>query len=187
MKSKFFFACILLIFSSLFWSGNFLVGKLAYNSFLDPLKLSFYRWLIALIILLPFTLKEIINHISIFKNNIYTIIFLSILSVTIFNSFTYIALQSTMVINASLMASIGPLLIIFFSWIIYKTKTSLLQFIGIILSMIGVLSIILKGKIINLFNLNFTPGDLWMLAAVISWGLYSVFLKKLDSKLPKVA
>ncbi len=186
MQNKVYFAFILLILASFFWSGNFLTAKLAYNFNLSPLKLSFYRWLLAFIIILPFTLNSILKNYDLIKSNLLNIIILSILGVTIFNSFTYIALTSTIVINASIMGSIAPLLIIFFSWLIQNTKPSSFQFLGILLSILGVIFIILKGNIINLFYLNFTPGDIWMLIAVICWGLYSVLLKKLDSSLPQI-
>ena len=187
MHNKIIYAFIFLILSCLFWSGNFLVAKLAFNSSLSPLKLSFFRWLLALVLILPFTVNSIINNISLFKKNFFKIVFLSILSVTIFNSFTYISVQTTLVINASLMASITPLLIILFSWLIYKTKTTFFQFLGIILSILGVICIVLKGNINNFFTLNFISGDIWMLIAVISWGLYSVLLKKLDKNLPQIS
>ena len=105
----------------------------------------------------------------------------------IFNSFTYLSLQSSMIINASIMTSITPLLIILFSWLIFKTPTYFMQFFGILMSIIGVLIIISKANFINLINLNFTIGDLWMLVAVFSWGLYSVLLKKIDSSLSQLA
>ena len=183
MKKNFFFAFLLLILASFFWSGNFFAGKLAFNYELSPLKLSFFRWLIAFMILLPFTVKHIHKDIYIYKENILLLIILSILGVTIFNSFTYIALQTTLVINSSLMGSIAPLLIIGFSWLIFKNKTNTLQFVGILFSLIGVFCIILKGNIINLLNFYFTPGDLWMFVAVLCWGLYSVLIKKIDPRL----
>ena len=187
MEKKVLFAFILLILSSFFWSGNFFSGKLAYNNNLSPFKLSFYRWLLAFIILLPLTLKSICKNINIFIDNKYLMILVSILGVAIFNSFTYISLKTTLVINASIMGSIAPLLIIGFSWLLSKTKTSSSQFLGIFLSLIGVLFIIIKGNIYNLFYLYFIPGDIWMFTAVLCWGLYSVLLKKIDSRLPQLA
>ena len=187
MQKNIFFALVLLILSSFFWSGNFFTGKLAVNNDLSPFKLSFFRWFLALLILLPFTIKNIFIYFQVYKKNIFLMITVSILGVTIFNSFTYISLQTTLVINSSLMASIAPVLIIGFSWLIFKTKTTLLQFIGIFLSLSGALCIVLKGNIMNLLYLNFIPGDLWMFIAVFSWGLYSVLLKKIDNKLPQLA
>lgn len=180
-------AFILLISSSLFWSGNFFTGKIASLYDLTPFKLSFLRWSLAFLLLLPFTYRKIILDFSKYKKNLPYLIITSILGVTIFNSFTYLSLQTTMVINSSIMASITPLLIIFFSWLIFKTQTYFMQFFGIILSIIGVLLIISKANFNNLINLDFTIGDLWMLGAVFSWGLYSVLLKKIDSTLSQLA
>ena len=180
-------AFVLLIASSFFWSGNFLSGKVAFLSNLTPFKLSFFRWLLALIILLPFTYTQIIKDINYYKKNIILMTIISILGVTIFNSFTYISLKTTMVINSTLMASVAPVMMIGFSWLIFRTKTTKLQLAGIILSLLGAFSIILKGSLNNLYNLYFIPGDLWMLAAVISWCLYSVLLRKIDSSTSQLA
>jgi len=187
MQKNIFFAFLFLTLSSLFWSGNFLIGKLAFNNDLSPFKLSFFRWLLAFIILFPFTIWVIFSNFNIYFKNIFLMILLSILGITIFNSFTYISLRTTFVINSSLMASITPVLIIFFSWLIFKTKTNSIQFLGIFLSLFGAFCIILKGNIYNLFNLHLIPGDIWMFIAVFCWGLYSVLLKKIDKKLSQLA
>jgi drug/metabolite transporter (DMT)-like permease len=180
-------AIILLIASSFFWSGNFFSGKIAFLSDLSPFKLSFFRWILALLILLPFTYAQIIRDLEYYKKNILLMTIISILGVTIFNSFTYISLQTTMVINSTLMASVAPVMMIGFSWLIFRTKTTILQFTGIVLSLLGAFAIILKGDLNNLYNLYFTAGDLWMLGAVVSWCLYSVLLKKIDSKTSQLA
>jgi len=182
-----YFAFILLVASSFFWSGNFFTGKVASLYNLTPFKLSFLRWSLAFLLLLPFTYKKIIEDYEKYKNNLPFIIITSILGVTVFNSFTYLSLETSMVINSSIMASITPLLIIFFSWLVYKTPTYFMQFFGIILSIIGVLLIISRANLNNLLSLNFTIGDLWMLGAVFAWGLYSVLLKKIDSSLSQLA
>ena len=180
-------AIILLIASSFFWSGNFFSGKIAFLSDLSPFKLSFFRWILALLILLPFTYAQIIRDLEYYKKNILLMTIISILGVTIFNSFTYISLQTTMVINSTLMASVAPVMMIGFSWLIFRTKTTTLQFTGIVLSLLGAFAIVLKGNLNNLYNLYFTAGDLWMLGAVVSWCLYSVLLKKIDSKTSQLA
>jgi len=180
-------AIILLIASSFFWSGNFFSGKIAFLSDLSPFKLSFFRWILALLILLPFTYAQIIRDLEYYKKNILLMTIISILGVTIFNSFTYISLQTTMVINSTLMASVAPVMMIGFSWLIFRTKTTTLQFTGIVLSLLGAFAIVLKGDLNNLYNLYFTAGDLWMLGAVVSWCLYSVLLKKIDSKTSQLA
>ena len=54
-------AYIFLILATLFWSGNFIVGKAASLFEIPPFTLNFYRWTFAWLILAPFTLKEIIQ------------------------------------------------------------------------------------------------------------------------------
>ena len=187
MSKNFFLAVFLLTSASFFWSGNFFAGKIAYLSDLTPFKLGFFRWLLAMLILLPFTYSEIIKNYNYYKKNILLMTFLGFLAVTVFNSLTYISLQTTLIINSTLMASIAPVLMIGFSWLIFKTKTTILQFAGIFLSLLGAFSIILKGNINNLFNLYFTSGDVWMFTAVVSWCLYSVLLKKIDNSISQLA
>ena len=187
MSKNFFLAVFLLTSASFFWSGNFFAGKIAYLSDLTPFKLGFFRWLLAMLILLPFTYSEIIRNYNYYKKNILLMSFLGFLAVTVFNSLTYISLQTTLIINSTLMASIAPVLMIGFSWLIFKTKTTTLQFAGIFLSLLGAFSIILKGNINNLFNLYFTSGDVWMFTAVVSWCLYSVLLKKIDNSISQLA
>ena len=187
MSKNFFLAVFLLTSASFFWSGNFFAGKIAYLSDLTPFKLGFFRWLLAMLILLPFTYSEIIKNYNYYKKNIILMTFLGFLAVTVFNSLTYISLQTTLIINSTLMASIAPVLMIGFSWLIFKTKTTTLQFAGIFLSLLGAFSIILKGNINNLFNLYFTSGDVWMFTAVVSWCLYSVLLKKIDNSISQLA
>ena len=147
MSKNMAFAAVLLIASSFFWSGNFLSGKVAYLFDLTPFKLSFFRWFLALIILLPFTYSRILKDINYYKENLLLMSTIAILGVTIFNSFTYISLRTTMVINSTLMASVAPVMIIGFSWLIFRTKTTKLQFTGIFLSLLGAFSIILKGNL----------------------------------------
>ena len=187
MSKNFFLAVFLLTSASFFWSGNFFAGKIAFLSDLTPFKLGFFRWLLAMLILLPFTYSEIIRNYNYYKKNILLMTFLGFLAVTVFNSLTYISLQTTLIINSTLMASIAPVLMIGFSWLIFKTKTTTFQFAGIFLSLLGAFSIILKGNINNLFNLYFTSGDVWMFTAVVSWCLYSVLLKKIDNSISQLA
>ena len=187
MVNKYLLAIILLVASSFFWSGNFFAGKIAYNLELSPFKLSFFRWTLAFIILLPFTYREIKKNFKYYKENLLLISLIAFLGVTIFNSFTYISLQTTLVINSALMNSVTPVLIIGFSWLIFKTRTTLFQFIGIFLSVSGAFCIILKGNLNNLYSFQFTSGDIWMFIAALSWCMYSVLLNKIDKNLSKLA
>ena len=178
MQNKNNLAYILLILTTLFWSGNFIVGKAASIYEIPPFSLNFFRWLFAGLILMPFTIKEIINKKKYILNNIGFFIILGITSITIFNSIVYYSLYYTQVISGVLMISTIPVWIIFISSILNIEKTNLFQIIGVILSLTGVLFIITKADVDLIQNLDFNKGDLTMVIAMFSWALYSALLKK---------
>tara|TARA_Y100000746_G_C15402093_1_gene406795 strand:- start:292 stop:1194 length:903 start_codon:yes stop_codon:yes gene_type:complete len=171
-------AYILLVLTTLFWSGNFIVGKAASMFDIPPFSLNFYRWFFAGIILLPFTLKEIIQKKNYIFKNIGFFIILGITSITIFNSAVYYSLYYMQVISGVLMISTIPVWIIFISSILGIEKTNKFQIFGVILSLLGVLFIITKSDLNLIKNLDFNKGDLIMASGMFAWALYSALLKK---------
>ena len=180
-------AYIFLILATLFWSGNFAVGKAASLFEIPPFTLNFYRWTFAWIILAPFTLKEIFEKKKYIIKNINLIFILGITSITIFNSIVYYSLNFTQVISGVLMISTIPVMIIFFCWLFKIEKTNFFQILGVIFSLIGVLVIITKADIAKLLSLNFNKGDLWMVVAMFSWAIYSALLKKKKFELSQLS
>ena len=187
MFSKNNIAYILLILTTLFWSGNFIVGKAASLYNIPPFTLNFYRWFFAWLILAPFTLKEIIKKKDYIFQNIWLIAILGITSITLFNSIVYYSLNFTQVINGVLMISTIPVMIIFFSWIFNIEKTNFYQLLGVFFSLLGVVVIITKANLNILLNLNFNKGDLSMVFAMFSWAIYSALLKKKKHELSQIA
>ena len=177
-------AYIMLVCATLFWAGNFMVGKLAYVENIPPITLVFLRWSLVWIILLPFTYKEILKNKDIIFKNLPLLFFLALTSVGLFNSFTYLALAYTQVINASLFNTAIPAMIIFLCFLLKIERTNKFQIFGLIISVLGILSIITKLDLNILLSLNFNKGDLIMIGGVITWGLYSSFLKKKKFTLP---
>ena len=178
MLSKDKTAYIFLVLTTLFWSGNFIVGKAASFFEIPPFTLNFYRWTFAWLILAPFTLKEILKKKEYILKNIKLILVLGITSITIFNSIVYYSLNFTQVISGVLMISTIPVMIIFFCWLFKIEKTNFYQILGVVFSLFGVVVIITKADLVILLNLNFNKGDLWMVVAMFSWAMYSALLRK---------
>ena len=178
MQKKNNLAYLLLILTTLFWSGNFIVGKAASMFEIPPFSLNFYRWFFACLILMPFTAKELIKKRKYISSNIGFFIILGITSITIFNSIVYYSLYYTQVISGVLMISTIPVWIIFISSLLNIEKTNIFQITGVILSLTGVIFIISKADFNLLKNLEFNKGDLSMIVAMFSWAVYSALLKK---------
>jgi len=176
-------AYFILILTTVFWSGNFIIGKAASIYQIPPFSLNFYRWFFAGLILLPFTYKEIVERKKYIFNNIGFFIILGVSSITIFNSIVYYSLYYTQVISGILMISTIPVWIIFISSILKIEKTNIFQIIGVILSLTGVIFIITKADLNLIKNLDFNKGDLSMVVAMFSWAIYSALLKSRKYKI----
>tara|TARA_B100000686_G_scaffold53704_1_gene57918 strand:+ start:229 stop:1134 length:906 start_codon:yes stop_codon:yes gene_type:complete len=179
-------ASVYLFCATLFWAGNFIVGKTASINEIPPISLNFYRWFIAWFVLLPFTYKEIIQKKKYILKNFGIFIVLGITAVSIFNSALFYSLKFTQVITGVLMISVVPVMIIFFSTLLKIEKTNIFQVFGVVLSLTGVLLIITKADIEILKNLDFNRGDLTMLVAMLSWSIYSALLKKKKYELSQI-
>jgi drug/metabolite transporter (DMT)-like permease len=171
-------AYIMLILATLFWAGNFTIGKFAYTENVPPYSLAFFRWILVWIILLPFTYKEISIINTEVKNNLSLFFILGFTSVGVFSAFTYNALNYTQVINASLFNTAIPVSIILVCFLLKIEKTNIFQISGLVVSVLGILAIITRLDLNILLTLNFNKGDIYMVIAIISWGIYSALLKK---------
>ena len=187
MKNNNSLAYLLLFLTTLFWSGNFIVGKAASIYEIPPFSLNFYRWLFAWLILLPFTYKEIIKKKDYVLKNLGFFIILGVTSITVFNSIVYYSLNFTQVISGVLMISTIPVMIIFISSLLKIEKTNIFQIIGVIFSFAGVIMIITKANIEILKNLDFNKGDITMVIAMFSWALYSTLLKGKKYELTQIS
>ena len=166
----------LLVLCVLFWSGNFIIGR--YVAFdIDPLQLAMFRWMGAAILTLPILIKNYSKIIHNIKTNFLILNILSILGITIFNTFLYIGLQYTPATNALLINSFVPILILVLSYFILKIDIQIRQFIGIILSTFGVIFLISKGQLLNLLSLEINIGDFWVIGSSFAWALYSVLVR----------
>tara|TARA_R110001583_G_scaffold41483_3_gene131998 strand:+ start:5732 stop:6610 length:879 start_codon:yes stop_codon:yes gene_type:complete len=167
---------LLLILTTLFWAGNFVLGR-AMHLVLPPIVMAELRWALALIILLPFLIPRLIKHKAVILTNWKILTILSIFSVTCFNTFIYIGLTNTNASNATILQSAIPIFILILSALWLKERVSIQQWLGVTISLIGVLMLITQGKLSNLLSLSFNLGDIYILVGVLSWAIYSILLR----------
>ncbi len=169
-------AYLMLAGSSLFWSGNFVIGR-AFASDIAPLTLSYLRWQTALLILLPFTLRPLIEQWSLIMHYKWRMLLLGVLGVAGFNTFAYLGLHETTATNALLINSFIPILIILLSRIYPGQPIRWNQLLGILISTAGVAILIAQGEWRRLLALEINRGDLWVLGAALIWAVYSIGLR----------
>ena len=165
----------LMLVTSLLWGGNFVVAK-TLVAHASPMTLTLVRWLIAVIVLLPLVWwKE--KRLVPAKAALVPLLLMGITGVALFNIFQFLALERTTSTNAGLISTMNTMSIALFSFAFLKEKINGLQLLAMVLSLIGVFLVLSKGDWQLLWHFQLNTGDLWMVAAVCIWGLYSVCSK----------
>jgi drug/metabolite transporter (DMT)-like permease len=172
---------LLLSITALCWAGNAIVGRLAAGH-IPPVTLSFLRWSLAFLIILPFAWKHLARDWGAIRSRLGTMIFLSIIGISAFNTLQYWALEHTTALNTLLLQSAGPLIVAVWSLVLLGVRLTLAQTGGIAVSLTGVLVILLHGDLTALTGIEFNKGDVIFIVALTIFGLYSV----LSLKRPKI-
>jgi drug/metabolite transporter (DMT)-like permease len=168
---------LLLSITALCWAGNAIVGRMAAGH-IPPVTLSFLRWSLAFLIILPFAWKHLAHDWGAIRERLGIMIVLSITGIGAFNTLQYWALEHTQALNTLLLQSAGPLVVAVWSLALLGIRLTLAQTAGIMLSMAGVLIILMHGDLTKLSNIEFNRGDLIFLIALAIFGLYSVLSLK---------
>jgi len=149
-----------------------------------PISLAFWRWTVVVLILLPFTYSFLIKNSKIIKKEFKKLFFIGAMGCGVCGAFPFLAGETTTVTNMGIIYTSSPVFIILISAIFFNEKVNFTKIIGLVSCLIGVFTIIIKGNLNLLVNLNFTIGDLWMLGAAIGWALYSIYLFYWKTQLP---
>tara|TARA_B100000029_G_scaffold363618_1_gene356687 strand:- start:3304 stop:4149 length:846 start_codon:yes stop_codon:yes gene_type:complete len=163
-------------------ASNLVVAR-AGVEYVPPISLAFWRWILVFLILLPFTYMSLKKNFKIIKKEYKQIFFLGSMGCGVCGAFPFLAGQTTTVTNMGIIYTSSPIFIILISCIFFYEKINFRKIIGLLACLAGVFIIIIKGNFNLLINLNFTIGDLWMLAAAIGWALYSIYLFYWKTKL----
>src|SRR5258708_18086184 len=163
---------LLLSITALCWAGNAIVGRLAAGH-IPPVTLSFLRWSLAFLVILPFAWTHLKRDRGAIRSHLGTMIFLSVIGISAFNTLQYWSLEHTTALNTLLLQSAGPLFVAGWSLILLGIRLTLAQAVGIAVSLTGVLVILLHGDLTAITPIDFHRGDLIFNAAPLMFGLYS--------------
>ena len=158
------------------WSGNFAVGRWA-NLDVPPIALSFWRHVLATALVLPFVIGEFGREWPNIRGRLGTIAAMSLLLVA-GNTFVYLSVLYTTVINAALINAGVPVAAAFFSWMILRDLANRWQILGIVVAFAGIAVVVTKADLGLLLRLDFGWGDIFMVFAITCWALYMVLLKR---------
>jgi drug/metabolite transporter (DMT)-like permease len=168
---------LLLSLTSLFWAGNIVLARHVAGH-VPPLTLSCIRWIGVFLILLPFARPHLKRDWPALRASLPLMVLLSATGFAFNNAVSYWALQYTQALNALLIQSAGPLFVALWSLVLFGTRLTRGQLAGIIISLVGVLTIILRGDFSALADIRLNRGDMMFAGSLSSFGLYSALMTR---------
>jgi drug/metabolite transporter (DMT)-like permease len=179
-------AFLLLALATLFWAGNWVLGR-ALREVFEPNALNLWRWLIAALALAPFALPRLRGNMGAIRRSAGLLVVLALLGVALFQSLIYTGLKTTTAVNAVLLNSSFPAFMLLCSWVVERERATRRQVTGMLISLAGILVILSRGELSSLARLEFHSGDALILLAMPVWGVYSVLLKRRPPELDGIA
>lgn len=176
-KSPLWIAYGLLCLTNLFWAGNWITGRALRTAF-EPIELTFWRWLIAALILAPFALPTLAGKWRVIRARAGLLALLALTGVILFQILVYLGLRTTTAVNALLFNSSSPLFMLICSWVMERETAKGRQLFGMLVSLAGIMIIMGRGELADILQFDFHLGDAWILLAMPCWGIYSVLLKR---------
>lgn len=173
---------ILAFFTVMMWSLNLIYSKYL-AGVVTPAEISFYRWLFALIVMLPFCYKNFKAEFKAILSHWKLLILMAATGTGGLNLLIYYAGYTATATNMSLISILGPIFLIFMS----AQKISASQIAGIIITVFGVMMIILNGNFKSLAAFKFVDGDIYMLGSAFLFAVYAVLQKRIPANVHTIS
>lgn len=167
---------VLLALTSRFWAGHWIVAR-AVHPHVSPVSLAFWRWAAAIAFLAPLALPLLLREWPAVRAAWRPILFFGTCGTVLYNAVGYVGIKQTTATNAVLFQSVTPALIPLLAFLIFRDRIRVRTILGLALSFLGVLAIVLRLEPRALLTLGANPGDLWLLANVALWALYTACLR----------
>jgi len=168
---------LLLTVTALLWGGNAVAGKLGAGH-VSPFLLTLLRWILACAIVLPFAWPHLKKDSETIKKHFWFLFALGAVGFGLFNNLFYLALNYTTAINVAIEQGSMPLIVFFLNYLLFRTRVTAFQFIGFLITLIGVAVTATRGSLLDFNFQSLNIGDAMLIIAIMFYGTYSVFLQK---------
>ena len=161
---------------NLFWAGNIVIGR-AVAGQVPPIALAYWRWTGAFMLAFGFAWPHLRRDWPVLLHHWRMMLLLALTGFATYNTMSYIGLQYTTALNALLLQSVMPVLILIWAFALYGERPSAWQTLGVVVSLIGVASIASGGSLDTFLQLSFNRGDTWILVALALNAVYAPLLR----------
>ncbi len=169
-------AGLLLTMTALFWAGNTVAGRLAVGE-ISPLMLTSLRWVLVVAVLWPIYGRQLRARWPQIRGRLFGVIMMATMGFTGFNVLYYIAAHHTTAINLGILQGSVPVFVLTGAFLAHGTRVSLVQALGVLITIVGVVVVATRGEPLHLMEIEFNRGDVLMLAACLIYSLFTLALR----------
>ena len=167
---------IKLLLMAIFWGGTFVAGRSLAQT-VGPFAAAFFRFAVASAFLV-ILLKKAEGRLSWpAKNQIVPVILLGLTGALLYNYFFLKGLKLIEAGRASVIIANNPIFIALFSAYFFKERLNPVKIIGIIISVMGAVIVISRGRILEVFQGGIGLGEIYIFGCVASWVSFSLIGK----------
>ena len=170
-------AWTLLVLACLFWAGSIIIGR-AVAGRVPPITLAYWRWTGAFIVAIGFAWPFLNRDWPVLRRHWGILMLLSATGIASYNTMIYIGLQYTTALNALLLQSTMPVIILLWAFVLFGERAGLRQIVGVMLSLLGVAIIVSHGSLATLAHFSVGAGDAWILGGIVIYALYPPLLRR---------
>lgn len=169
-------AYLLFALAPAMWSANMIVARWSADWF-PAHQLALWRWVLAVLPMLALSGAALWSQRDAVRREWRDLLVLGALGMWVCGAFVYIGGQTTSATNIGLIYAGSPVLMMLVAALAFRERLTRLQVFGAAVALTGVLAIVTRGDPGVLARIEFTRGDLWILAAAMSWAVYSLMLR----------
>ena len=176
-------ALALPLLAVLIWSMNIAFTRYVVD-YISPVSISFYRWLVAFLVLTPFMATRVWRERVLIQQYWKKLAVLAAFGMVLYQGLGYTAAHYTSATNMGIINAFIPIFTIFVSMFLLKEIPNRFAIVGSILSFLGLLYVMAQGNLAGLIQSGGHLGDVMMVLAVFFYAFYGVFLKKWQLNIP---
>ncbi len=167
----------LLVFTTWCWGLNTIFSRMAVGE-ISPMQLVMFRWLGVIAFLVVFTREYLFQDWPILRRHLFFLSVMGALGFTLFNYLFYLAGYYTTALNIGILQGSLPVFVLLGSFLILRQGITVIQAVGVIITLLGVLIIATGGNLFELQELSLNRGDLYILIACSLYAIYSIGLSR---------
>jgi len=169
-------AYMLLCGTTMCWAANAIFGQLAVGE-VSPMAMVMFRWVFVVVLMVLFARRHVARDWPVLRRHLWFIGIAGAVGFTLFNSLFYVAAHTTTAVNVGILQGSVPMFVLIGVFLVYRTPVTVLQSVGVVITMVGVAYITAAGDFGNLAALQISPGDGLMIAACVLYAGYTVALR----------